>query len=158
MKFITVGSELKFYIESHAFANCPALLDFYSHSEHVPYADSNAFEYSDIEYCKLHVPEVSIESYRSQRPWRGFGKIIALSDEESGVISVEAAPVLIQANGGNLTINGVAKGCEIVVYTLNGTEVTRATATEGSTTINTGLQSGTVAIVKLGNKSVKIKI
>lgn len=66
--------------------------------------------------------------------------------------------MLIQANGGNLTINGVAKGCEIVVYTLNGTEVARATATEGSTTINTGLQSGTVAIVKLGNKSVKIKI
>lgn len=158
LKFVTIGSELKFYIESHAFANCPALLDFYSHSEHVPYADSNAFEYSDIEYCKLHVPEVSIESYRSQRPWRGFGKIIALSDEESGVISVEAAPVLIQANGGNLTINGVAKGCEIAVYTLNGTEVTRATATEGSTTINTGLQSGTVAIVKLGNKSVKVKI
>ena len=86
--------------------------------------------------------------------WVENGKV----GEESGVISVEAAPVLIQANGGNLTINGVAKGCEIVVYTLNGTEVTRATATEGSTTINTGLQSGTVAIVKLGNKSVKIKI
>ena len=86
--------------------------------------------------------------------WVENGKV----GEESGVISVEAAPVLIQANGGNLTINGVAKGCEIAVYTLNGTEVTRATATEGSTTINTGLQSGTVAIVKLGNKSVKIKI
>ena len=78
--------------------------------------------------------------------------------EETGVISVEAAPVLIQGNGGVLDISGVAKDTEIVVYTVSGTEVARATATEGTTTINTGLQSGTIAIVKFGNKSVKIKI
>ena len=55
-------------------------------------------------------------------------------------------------------MSGVAKNTEIVVYTVSGTEVARATATEGTTTINTGLQSGTIAIVKFGNKSVKIKI
>ena len=43
--------------------------------------------------------------------WVENGKV----GEESGVISVEAAPVLIQANGGSLTINGVAKGCESAV-------------------------------------------
>ena len=78
--------------------------------------------------------------------------------EETGVICVEAAPVLIQGNGGVLNISGVAKDTEIVVYTVSGTEVARATATEGTTTINTGLQSGTIAIIKFGNKSVKIKI
>ena len=78
--------------------------------------------------------------------------------DESGVINVEAAPVLIQGNGGVLNISGVAKDTEIVVYTVSGTEVARATATEGTTTINTGLQSGTVVIVKFGTKSVKIKI
>ena len=78
--------------------------------------------------------------------------------EETGVISVEAAPVLIQGNGGVLNISGVAKDTEIVVYTVSGAEVARATATEGTTTINTGLQSGTIVIVKFGNKSVKIKI
>ena len=79
-------------------------------------------------------------------------------DEETGVISVPAAPVLVQGNGGVLNISGVAKDTEIVVYTVSGTEVARATATEGTTTINTGLQSGTIVIVKFGNKSVKIKI
>ena len=79
-------------------------------------------------------------------------------NEETGVISVEAAPVLVQGNGGILTVSGVAKGMEIVVYTVSGTEVARATATEGTTTINTGLQSGTIVIVKFGNKSVKVRI
>ena len=79
-------------------------------------------------------------------------------DEETGVISVPAAPVLVQGNGGVLSVSGVAKGTEIVIYTVSGTEVARATATEGTTTINTGLQSGTIVIVKFGNKSVKVRI
>ena len=145
-------------IDNWAFGYCENLLDVYCYAEDVPSVGVDIFEDSPIINCNLHVPAASIESYKAKAPWSSFGKIISLSGEESGLINVEAAPVLIQANGGNLTINGVAKGCEIVVYTLNGTEVARATATEGSTTINTGLQSGTVAIVKLGNKSVKIKI
>ena len=78
--------------------------------------------------------------------------------EETGVISVPAAPVLVQGNSGVLNISGVAKNTEIVVYTISGTEVARATATEGTTTINTGLQSGTIVVVKFGNKSVKVRI
>ena len=79
-------------------------------------------------------------------------------NDDTGVISIEVAPVLIQGNGGVLNISGVARDTEIVVYTVSGTEVARATATEGTTTINTGLQSGTIVIVKFGDKSVKIKI
>ena len=124
--------------------------------------DINTFNSAEIELNATYNIEVFATKVNYENSdtvnvalvWVENGKV----GEESGVINVEAAPVLIQANGGNLTINGVAKGCEIVVYTLNGTEVARATATEGSTTINTGLQSGIVAIVKLGNKSVKIKI
>ena len=79
-------------------------------------------------------------------------------DEETGIISVEAAPVLIQGNGGILTISGVAKDTEVTVYTISGTEVARATATEGQATISIGLQSGTIVVVKFGNKSVKVRI
>ena len=79
-------------------------------------------------------------------------------DEETGIISVEAAPVLIQGNGGVLSVSGVAKGTDVVVYTISGTEVARATATEGTATISTGLQSGTIVVVKFGNKSVKVRI
>ncbi|MBR5466671.1 MAG: leucine-rich repeat domain-containing protein [Bacteroidaceae bacterium] len=79
-------------------------------------------------------------------------------DEETGIISVETAPVLIQGNGGILTVSGVAKGTDVVVYTISGTEVARATAADGTATISTGLQSGTIVVVKFGNKSVKVRI
>ncbi len=79
-------------------------------------------------------------------------------DEETGVISVPAAPVLVQGNGGVLSVSGVAKGTDVVVYTISGTEVARATATDGTATISTALQSGTIVVVKFGNKSVKVRI
>ena len=79
-------------------------------------------------------------------------------NEETGVISVEAAPVLVQGNAGVLNVSGVAKGTDVVVYTISGTEVARATATDGTATISTGLQSGTIVVVKFGNKSVKVRI
>ena len=79
-------------------------------------------------------------------------------NEETGVISVPAAPVLVQGNGGVLSVSGVAKGTDVVVYTISGTEVARSTATNGTATISTGLQSGTIVVVKFGNKSVKVRI
>jgi hypothetical protein len=57
-----------------------------------------------------------------------------------------------------LTISGTEKGTKISVYTISGEQVATATATDGSTTLNSGLQHGTVVIVRIGNKSVKIKI
>ena len=79
-------------------------------------------------------------------------------NEDTGVISVPAAPVLVQGNGGVLSVSGVAKGTDMVVYTISGTEVARSTATNGTATISTGLQSGTIVVVKFGNKSVKVRI
>ena len=79
-------------------------------------------------------------------------------NEDAGVISVPAAPVLVQGNGGVLSVSGVAKGTDVVVYTISGTEVARSTATNGTATISTGLQSGTIVVVKFGNKSVKVRI
>ena len=79
-------------------------------------------------------------------------------DEESGVINVPASPVLVQGNGGILTVSGVVQNTEVVVYTISGTEVARAIATDGTATISTGLQSGTIVVVKFGNKSVKVRI
>lgn len=79
-------------------------------------------------------------------------------NEDAGVISVPAAPVLVQGNGGVLSVSGVAKGTDVVVYSISGTEVARSTATNGTATISTGLQSGTIVVVKFGNKSVKVRI
>ena len=79
-------------------------------------------------------------------------------NEETGVISIPAAPVLVQGNGGILTVSGVVQNTEVVVYTIDGMEVDRAVASDGTATIYTGLQSGTIVVVKFGNKSVKVRI
>ena len=79
-------------------------------------------------------------------------------NEETGVISVPAAPVLVQGNGGILTVSGVVQNTEVVVYTIDGMEVDRAVASDGTATIYTGLQSGTIVVVKFGNKSVKVRL
>ena len=79
-------------------------------------------------------------------------------NEETGVISVPTAPVLVQGNGGILTVSGVVQNTEVVVYTIDGIEVDRAVASDGTATIYTGLQSGTIVVVKFGNKSVKVRI
>ena len=241
---VTIGNSVE-NIWYRAFASCPELIDVYCYAENVPSTESDAFNGSYPEYATLHVPDASIDSYKSTAPWSVFVNIVGLSgeepeqpevekcatpvvayvdgcleiscdtdganyvtklvaedakeyyeskielsatynievfatkancensdtvnvalvwvengnvDEETGVISVPAAPVLVQGNGGVLSVSGVAKGTDVVVYTISGTEVARATATDGTTTINTGLQSGTIVIVKFGNKSVKVRI
>ena len=241
---VTIGNSVT-WIGSETFRDCSDLLDVYCYAEKVPSTNSDAFDGSYPENATLHVPDASIDSYKSTAPWSGFGKIVGLSgeepeqpevekcatpvvtyadgkmsfscetdgaefvtnvvaedikkyydaeiefsatynievfatkanyensdtvnvalvwvengevNEETGVISVPAAPVLVQGNGGILTVSGVVQNTEVVVYTIDGIEVDRAFASDGTATIYTGLQSGTIVVVKFGNKSVKLRI
>jgi len=84
-----------------------------------------------------------------------------IPNEESGetdIVNVEADPVIVQANGGVLSVSGVAEGTRVAIYTLSGTMVGSTTATNGTATINTSLPSGTIVIVRFGNKSMKVRI
>ena len=124
--------------------------------------DINTFYNSEIELTATYNIEVFATKSGYENSdiisvalvWMENGK----TGEENGIIGVEVAPVLIQGNNGSLTISGTEKGTKISVYTISGEQVATATATDGSTTLNTGLQHGTVVIVRIGNKSVKIKI
>ena len=75
-----------------------------------------------------------------------------------GMNEVKARPVLIQNQGSTLVLNGVEADTPISVYDLSGCLMGSGTATEGTTRINTKLTSGQVAIVKMGGRSVKVKI
>ena len=61
-------------IGNYAFAYCPELLDVYCYAENVPSTASNTFESSPIENATLHVPVVSVESYKATEPWSRFGR------------------------------------------------------------------------------------
>ena len=75
-----------------------------------------------------------------------------------GVIEVKAYPVLIQSKDGQITVQGVADKAKVEVYTLGGTEAGNGIAANGIATISTNLNSGEIAVVKIGEKSVKIVV
>ena len=81
---VTIGNSVE-SIGKEVFKNCPDILDVYCYAEKVPSTESDAFEGSYPEYATLHVPDASIESYKAEAPWSSFGKIVGLSEEETGV-------------------------------------------------------------------------
>ena len=97
--------------------------------------------------------------------WNNYGNsvsedtsfIVILGDDDS-ITDVKALPVLIQTQGGTITIQGAAEGTPIAIYGIDGKEYGSATSEKESTTIATSLQSGSIAIVKIGEKAVKVLI
>ena len=78
---------------------------------------------------------------------------------DNSITNVRAKAVLIQSNCGILDISGADAGTTINVYDTGGRLVGSAKASVvGTTTISTKLQNGDVGIVKIGNKSVKIRM
>ncbi len=72
------------------------------------------------------------------------------------ISSVRGNAILIQSGNGTITIHGAADGTGISVYTASGVMVGAAKSTDSSTSIATGLRNGDIAIVKIGDKSVKV--
>jgi hypothetical protein len=79
-------------------------------------------------------------------------------NDNSGTIIVKGTPVLIQGNGGTIRISGMSMDTKVDVYTIDGTKVASTFANDGTATIDTGLHTGTIVVVKFGTKSVKIRI
>lgn len=69
-------------IEYCAFWNCPKLMDIYCFAANVPGADVDAFKDSHIEKATLHVPLNSVELYKANSPWRGFGNIVPITEDD----------------------------------------------------------------------------
>ncbi|MCR5158765.1 MAG: leucine-rich repeat domain-containing protein [Prevotella sp.] len=67
-------------------------------------------------------------------------------------------PMLIMSQGGVVTIEGANDGERITVYSINGTQAGSAISKDGSAVINSNLQPGNVAIIRIGQKSVKMMV
>ena len=74
----------------------------------------------------------------------------------NGIANISAQAVLIQSEGGSIKVQGVDEGTQVNVYSVNGTQAGSAISQSGAATINTNLQPGSIAIVKIGQKSVKV--
>ena len=76
----------------------------------------------------------------------------------NGIANIPANAVLIQSEGGSIKVQGIDEGTQVNVYGINGTQAGSAVSQAGAATINTNLQPGSIAIVKIGQKSVKVVV
>ena len=147
----------------YKYYNCSSITDFYCFAETVPTTYYNAFDNYYISNATLHVPASAVESYSSSSSWSRFGIIVALETEPvdavaTGTLEIAAVPVLIKSRGGAITVEGVGYGTTVSVYTTGGMLVGSATAVDRTATVGTSLPAGTVAVVKIGEKAVKIVV
>lgn len=70
----------------------------------------------------------------------------------------ESIPVLISANGGVITVKSEQEGQAVAVYTADGKVLGSANVKDGQAAISTNLQRGEIVIVKVGSRSVKVKM
>ncbi|MDE7089675.1 MAG: leucine-rich repeat domain-containing protein, partial [Prevotella sp.] len=75
---------------------------------------------------------------------------------ETGVAQVSAKAVLIQTKDGIIHVQGAEDGTPISVYGVNGSKEGSVISRYGKVSISTSLQSGSIAIVKIGQKDVKV--
>ncbi len=81
-----------------------------------------------------------------------------INTDISNAAEFAAKAVLIQSEGGTLTIQGADDGTLVSIYTSAGIQVGSAVSKNGVAAVSTNLHPGSIAIVKIGSKSIKVVI
>jgi len=74
----------------------------------------------------------------------------------TSIAQIRAKAIMIQNNGNVLTIHGADENTPVSVYEIDGTLAGTGICRDGTATVSTNLRSGSIAIVKIGGKSVKV--
>ncbi len=80
---ITIGNGVT-SIGENAFYNCSSLTNVYCYAKNAPAAEGS-FDNSSYRDATLHVPAESIEEYKAIAPWKNFGSIVPLEEEETRI-------------------------------------------------------------------------
>ena len=166
-------------IKDNAFFQCKALKDVVI-SENVTDIGNGVFYYCDLERvvskindpfiiddktfsdntyknATLYVPSGAINKYKETKGWKSF---LNIEEETTGIVNdidlIRDVPSMIKAKDGVVSIEGADDNTTITAYTIDGVQWGSAVSKNGVATINTNVSAGTVTIVKIGNKSVKV--
>lgn len=140
-------------ILKNAFNGCTNVKSIICQGETPPVVGANALDDISRTECSLHVPNTSLDLYKSTFPWNEFSNIIG---EETGIQQVTSnEDITISTDGNTININGTIGGETIEVYNVGGSMIKAVKADTGNTTIN-GLQSGSVYIIKIRGNNVKV--
>lgn len=132
-----------------AFQQCNTLKSVTILAQTPPAIDYNTFSYWD---AVLYVPNDVFGIYKSTNPWMYFETI------KTGIVDITSLPVVVQNNGGAITVTGADDGTMVEVYGISGAKLGEAKTALNTATIHTDAQTGSVVIVKVGNKAIKIRI
>ena len=130
------------------------------------FKDNNASNYSKSEVS--FIPTYTITAYATKENYED-SDVATLTlcwipcteeheREETGILTIPSKPVLISTLGGIITVSGLAEGTAVAAYNTAGTLHATATATDGTATLATSLETGNIAIVKMGDYSIRIAI
>ena len=72
------------------------------------------------------------------------------------VAQITARPVLVKTDNGLITVEGVDDQTNVRVYTTDGKLAGTTVSHNNVASVAIGIQSGSIAIVKVGDKSVKV--
>lgn len=72
------------------------------------------------------------------------------------VLNIPATAALITASNGKVSVSSALNGASVAVYTVGGALVGSTNLNNGVATVDTGVSKGTVVIVTIGEKSVKL--
>ena len=144
-------------IGNSSFWDCSNLVDVYCFAENPPTTEGYTFYNTPIAQATLHVLGTSVNLYKETDIWKDFGTIVG-DAVVTGVAHSSATPVLIQSNGGFITVQGADDGTLVSIFNTAGQQAGSAISNNGRATVFTTLAPGTIAIVKIGTKSVKVVI
>ena len=74
----------------------------------------------------------------------------------NGVAQIDARPVLVKTDNGFITVEGADDRTNVSVYTTDGKQAGSAISQNNVATIATSIQPGSIAIVKIGEKAIKV--
>lgn len=79
-------------------------------------------------------------------------------DITTGVAHISSNAVLIQASEDEIMVSGLDNGTPITVYDINGRQAGSGVSYGSTASIPATLTSGSIAIVKIGQKSIKVSV
>ena len=129
------------------------------------FIENIAGSYNDMEVA--FIPTYTLTAYATKANYENSDEVTLTlcwvpceedHEEDNGILTIPAKPVLISTQGGTITVSGLAAGTAVAAYSTAGTQLATATATDGIVTLTTNLEAGSIAIVKIGDYSIKVAI
>ena len=138
-----------------ALVGCTGIMDITCQSSVPPSVTSSSFTNNQYLNATVKVAEDAYDTYKADEVW---GQFWGLTKESPTKIDNKqfANPVLIHSNDGVLNISGIDDGTDVVVYSVSGHMVGASKAKANQASVFTNIQKGEIAIVKIGDKSVKV--